>query len=153
MAKLDRPLYGEYATGTLGRALAFRHTENPPDDPGQPAVYLGTVAKIPVNSCGPSPSQIAHRSSFAAAVQAWHSLTAGARAQWRALKPPQLTGWNFFLRLFLSPDLADFGYCVFGAAWFPLGPTPYQPAAVDYDSLFPPGLDELPMLDDGAHSP
>jgi hypothetical protein len=153
MAKLDRPLFGEYATGTLGRALAYRRTANPSDEPGIPAIYWGTVAKIPIMSCGPSPGQVSHRSLFAAAVASWHALTDDERSSWRANKPADLTGWNFFLQLFLTPELAYFGYCAFGLSWFQLGTAPDQPSGADYDSLFPTSIDEFPVIEDGAHSP
>lgn len=153
MARLDRPLYGEYATGTLGRVLAYRHTYNPPDEPGDPVVTFGTVAKIPVMTCGPSSPQISHRSLFAAAGAAWLALSIPARAYYNANKPPQLSGYNLFLRLYLDPSIAYFGYCVFGHAIFQLGPTPYQPLEADYDSPFPVSVDEFPTLVDGGNSP
>ncbi|TSA45879.1 hypothetical protein D4R52_01630 [bacterium] len=153
MAKLDRPLYGDYATGTLGRALCFRRTENPPDAPGDTAVYWGTVAKIPVNSCRPSPAQVVQRENYAAAVAAWRALSDEDRATWNTSKPANLSGFNFFLRLYLLPALAYFGYIVFGEAWFQLAPGPDQPAAADYDSPFPASIDEFPAVLDGAHSP
>ena len=153
MAKLDRPLYGTEATGALARSLSFRRTLNPPDLPGAPPVSLGTVAKIPVMSCRPSLAQTMQRCRYADAVSAWLALTNEARSSWNTNKPSNLTGFNFFIRLFLSPSLAYFGYCIFGSAWFQLGPTPYQPAAVDYESLFPASIDEFPTLQDGAHSP
>ena len=153
MAKLDRPIYGEYATGTLARALAFRHTANPPDLPGEIAVSMGTIAKIPIMSCGPSPAQSVQRALYAAAVAAWNALSDDGILRYRTFKPPQLTGYNFFLRQFLDPGLFYIGYCVFGSAVFQLGPTPYQPAAADYDVLFPTSLDEFPTMVDGANSP
>lgn len=153
MAKLDRPLYGTNATGTLFRVLSFRRTENPEDLPGEIPVSMGTVAKIPVMSCRPSPAQVMQRARYAAAVAAWHALNPTERAFYSDNKPANLTGWNFFLRLYLAPALAYFGFCVFGTAWFQLAPGSSQPAAIDYDSLFPASIDEFPTIQDGAHSP
>lgn len=153
MALLDRPVFGTSATGTLARVLSFRKTVNPPDLPGETAVSLGTVAKIPFMSCPPSPAQILQRARYAAAVAAWRALSDEARAYWSLNKPAHLTGFNFFIQLHFSPNLLFFGYCVFGSAWFQLSTFPDQPAAADYDSLFPASIDEFPTVLDGAHSP
>lgn len=153
MAKLDRPLYGEYATGTLSRALAYRHTENPPDDPGDPVVTWGTVTKIPFMSCPPSAAQTLHRSRYASALTAWRALDPTGRAFYNDNKPARLTGLNYFLRLYLMPDLAYFGFCLFGSAWFQLAIDPGQPVAADYDINYPGAVDEFPTMVDGAHSP
>jgi hypothetical protein len=153
MAKLDRPLYGDEATGTLARVLSFRRTENPPDAPGDPAVYWGTVAKIPFMSCRPSSAQAMHRADYAAALAAWKALDPAGRAFYNENKPARLTGLNFFLRLWFLSDLAYFGFCVFGSAWFQVAVDPGQPAAGDYDQNFPAAVDEFPTILDGAHSP
>ena len=153
MAKLDRPLYGEYASGTLARALSYRHTFNPPDAPGDPVVTWGTVAKIPVNSCLPSSGQVGRRYLFSLAVSAWHALAEAEQSTWRTSKPGNLSGFNFFVKLFLSPGYAYFGYCVFGSAWFQFAPGPDQPAAADYDELFPDVTDKFPTVRQGADSP
>ena len=153
MALLDRPVFGTSASGTLARVLSFRKTVNPPDLPGVPAVSMGTVAKIPFNSCRPSPNQLLQRRRYSDAVAAWRALSDEARAYWSLNKPAHLTGFNFFIQLHFFPNLLFFGYCVFGSAWFQLSTFPDQPAAADYDSLFPAGLDEFPTLLDGAHSP
>ena len=142
MANLDRPLYGSEATGTLARALSFRRTLN-----------WGTVAKIPFMSCRPSPAQVVQRARYADAVAAWLALSAGERLTWNTNKPDNLTGFNFFIRLYLSPALAYFGHCIFGSAWFQLSTSPDQPAALEYDSPFPSSIDEFPTLEDGKHSP
>ena len=153
MAKLDRPLYGEYATGTLARALAFRNTFNPPDPPGQPVVTWGAVSKIPIMSCRPSLSQIAQRLLYTSAVAGWNALSDDERSYWNTTKPSNLTGFNFWIQLFLLPNLAYFGFCLFGSTWFQIAPGPDQPSALDYDQNFPTTLDEFPTLQDGAHSP
>lgn len=153
MAKLDRPLFGENATGTLARALSFRKTVNPPDEPGDPAIWWGTVAKIPFISCPPSPGQTEQRKRYAAAVAAWRALSGDARGYYNTNKPANLTGLNFFIRLWFFPTLAYFGYCIFGGTWFQLAPAPDQPEEADYEQNFPSALDELPTMQDGAHSP
>ena len=142
MAKLDRPLYGSEATGTLARVLSFRRTQN-----------WNTVAKIPYMSCRPSADQTIQRNRYSAAVSAWHALSDEDRATWNTNKPATLSGFNFFIQLYLLPSLALFGYCSFGSAWYQLSTLPDQPAAVDYESLFPASIDEFPTLEDGAHSP
>ena len=142
MAKLDYPLYGDTATGTLGRALAYRRTQT-----------FNTVAKIPIVSCPPSPEQTAHRAQYQAASIAWNGLTTEEKAQWNINKPTRLTGYNFFIKLHLSPDYAYFGYCIFGTAWFQVVPGPDQPAENDFDISFPAGLDEFVTMQDGKHNP
>lgn len=153
MAKLDRPLFGDWATGTLARVLSFRHVANPEEPPGDPVIYLGEVAALPRSHCPPAPAQIAQRLLYASAVAAWRALSDEERAAWNTAKPTNLCGFNFFIKLFLLPLLAYFGYCVFGIAWFQVSSSPNQPAAVDYDALFPASIDEFPTMVDGAHSP
>jgi hypothetical protein len=152
MAKLDRPLYGDEATGTLARALAFRQISNPPDEPGATPIYFGSVAKIPTLSSPPSVGQYAQRLLFASAIAAWHALTYEAKAYYKSLAPNCLSGFNFFLRLFLLPYSAYLGFCIFGTPLFQLAPGQGQPLAIDYDVNFPPFLDEFPVMVDGAHS-
>ena len=137
MAKLDRPLYGTNATGTLFRVLSFRRTANPEDLPGETAVSLGTVAKIPFMSCGPSLNQSAQRERYTAAVAAWNALSDDEKLYRSIYKPSNLTGFNFFIRMHFFPDLIFLNYCVFGLAWFTLETAPGQPAAIDYYELFP----------------
>jgi hypothetical protein len=142
MALLDRPLYGSEATGTLARVLAFRRTVNWP-----------TVAKLPGSSCAASPAQAVQLGLYADAVAAWRALSDAARYYYNANKPDNLTGFNFFLKLRLLPELMYFGYCSYGTAWYELSSSPDQPDALDYDINFPWALDEFPILLDGAHSP
>ena len=153
MAKLDRPLYGENATGTLFRVLSYRRTENPEDLPGEIPVSLGTVVKIPFMSCRPSPDQVIQRNRYAAAVAAWNALSDVVKLSWAFYKPTNLTGFNFFIRLYFLPNIAFLNYCVFGLAWFQLATAPGQPAAIDYYELFPEALDEFPIMRAGADSP
>lgn len=153
MAKLDRPLLGTQATGILARSLAFRMTLNPPDEPGETAISMGTVAGLPRSACPPSSAQALQRARYVAAVAAWNALSDGVRGTYSANKPVGLSGFNFFVRSFLSPSLTYLGYCVFGAAWFQLSTSPDQPVKTEYDKYFPAGADEFPVLVDGAHSP
>jgi len=153
MAKLDRPLFGEWATGTFNRTLAFRQTINPPDAPGDTAVYWGTVAKLPGSACKPSAGQTTVRANYSAAVAAWNALSASEKELWRISKPSNLTGFNFFIRLFLSPSLAYFYLCVFGLAVFQLAPSPGQPAPAEYEKYFPAAADEFPEVRDNVDSP
>jgi len=153
MALLDRPLFGENATGTLARALAFRRTINPEDLPGETVISWGTVTKIPVMSCRPSSNQTLQHSRYAAAVSSWLSLSQGERDFYIDNKPANLSGFNLFVRLYLSPTWYYFGYCIFGSAIFQLTTSPDQPAPADYDINFPGALDELPVVHDGSHSP
>lgn len=153
MARLDRPLYGDFATGTFARVLAFRHTANPPDAPGDPAIYRGTVAKRPASSCPASVGQAAQRSAYAAAVAAWRALSDDTQAQWLANHPTNLNGYNFFLRMTLLPNLVFFGFCIFGSSIFTLVDAPDQPAAAAYAAPFPADVDEFPALLNWQHSP
>ncbi len=150
--KLDRPLYGEYATGPLAGVLCFRHTVNPPDLPGEPVVYCGTVAQLPASRTQPSAAQAAQRSIYAVAVAGWRALDDADKAFYVANRPSNLSAFNFYLRLHLVSGLAYFGYCVFGDVWFQYAAGPDQPAAVDYSSLFPASGDEFPIIREGADS-
>lgn len=140
--KLDRPLFGEEATGTLARVLAFRRTAN-----------WGQAARLPGSKCPPSPGQAFQRRRYAAAIAAWHALSDSLREFYMLYKPANLSGFNFFIRLYLLPTLAYFGYCIFGTTWFQLAPGPDQPAATDFDRYFPTAPDDFPTMQNGAHSP
>lgn len=142
MAKLDRPLYGESATGTFARVLAYRKT-----------TFYPSVAKRPSRKSPPSGGQSNQRSLYSAACQAWHALTAAEKAQYVANRPANLSGFNFFIKLFLRGDFVYLYYCIFGQAIFQLSTSPDQPAAADFSSLFPAAADEFPIMLDGAHSP
>jgi len=141
MAKLDRPLYGVEATGTFARALAFRKT----------TVYP-TVARLPLSKTSPSPGQSAQRTLYRAACSAWTALTPAQQQVYINTRPLNLSGFNLFVRLYLSDTFAYFYYCVFGQAVFMLVKAPDQPAQVDYDLLFPASVDEFPVLREGADS-
>jgi len=142
MARLDRPLFSEEATGTLARVLAFRRTAN-----------WGQAAQLPGSSCPPSASQVKQRTLYAAAIAAWHALPGDTRGYYNTNKPANLSGYNFFIRLHLFPSLSYLGYCIFGTSWFQLTPDPDQPTEVDFDKYFPEGTDEVPTMRDGADSP
>ena len=142
MALVDRPFYGDEGCGTFGRALAYRRTS-----------IFGTVAKIPVVSVGPSAGQTEQRNLYKAALAAWRSLDDDARAWWQNNHPANLSAINFFIRLYLLPDLVYFGLCVFGVTAFPLCEAYHQPEAGDYDMLFPENEDEFPVLLDGVYCP
>jgi hypothetical protein len=142
MARLESPLYGDEATGTLSRVLAFRRTVNHP-----------SVARLPFITCPPTAAQIAHRQKYRDAVGAWHALTPAEQTAYQSNRPSNLSGLNFFLRCFLSPELAYLGYCIYGEAYYQLAPGPDQPEEGDYDILFPPAVDEFPVLANGQDSP
>lgn len=163
MAKLDRPLYGVEATGTFARALAFRKT-----------TFYPTVARLPLSKTSPSPGQSAQRILYRAACSAWSALTPAEQQVYIDTRPLNLSGFNLFIRLYLSDTFAYFYYCVFGQAVFMLVKAPDQPAQVDYETdpiyadgtsfangttyangyspSFPYLLDEFPVLREGADS-
>jgi hypothetical protein len=68
-------------------------------------------------------------------------------------KPANLSGFNLFVKLFLAPALAYFGYCTFGLSWFQRSTTSEQPTATEYEKNFPEALDEFPLILDGFNSP
>jgi len=139
---LDRPLFGEEATGTLARVLAYRRTKN-----------WGQAARLPGSSCPPSPNQSLQRKRYATAVSAWHALSDTLREFYTLHKPLNLSGYNLFLRLYLTPTIAYLGYCIFGVHWFQLAPGPDQPVETDYELFFPTAPDEFPVMRQGADSP
>ena len=142
MAKLESPLYGTEATGTLARALAYRTTTD-----------WNIVAKIPAPGAPPSTAQTARRQLFLDAVAAWHALTPEQHNFYQNNHPGNLTGYLFFIKLWLKEDLAYFGYCIFYRVVFQLAPSPDQPIETEYDKLFPTSPDEFPTIANGAHSP
>lgn len=141
MAKLDRPLFGVSATGTFARALAFRKTP-----------FYPSVAQLPLSKTSPSPAQSAQRLRYRDACSAWDDLSPEQKQVYVDTRPLNLSGFNLFIRLFLSDSFAYFYYSTFGTSFFMLVHAPDQPAIVDYDLLFPLAPDEFPVLRDGADS-
>lgn len=142
MAKLDSPLYGDTATGTLARVLAYRRR-----------LPIPSVAQLPNRKSPPSSTQAAWRANYRNAVHAWNNLTAVEKDVYTSSKPANLTAFNFFMRLNIFPGITYFGFAIFGSNYFQLAPGPGQPAVDDYTLLFPSGLDEFPSLHDGSDSP
>ena len=142
MAKLVRPLYGDSATGVFARVLTFRET-----------AFYPSVAKRPSRKCEPSAAQSNQRALYLSACQAWNALTLGQQTQYNTIKPANLSGFNFFVKLYLNGDNAFLYYCIFGQPVFQLSSSPDHPAAADYDSFFPGAVDEFPTMLEGAHSP
>lgn len=91
MARLDRPLYGDSATGTFARVLAFRETTSYP-----------SVAKRPGRKYPASPAQAAQRQAYAAACLAWDALTAAEKSQYKTDAPEGLSGFNYFMSISLG---------------------------------------------------
>jgi hypothetical protein len=142
MAKLDYPLYGDEATGTLARAIAYRRTLNYP-----------TCAQLPLSKTPANKAQRAQRQKYRAGADAWNALTDAQKDAYKTNKPANLNGYAFFLKLFLSVDLFYLGYCVFYDAVYNVADSPDQPAAADYDLLFPDKIDDYPLMLNGAQSP
>ncbi len=142
MAKLEGPLLGDEATGVFNSVLSYRRTLNFP-----------TVAKPTRVSTSPSPGQLIQRAAYGAAVSAWNNLTPAVKAFYTAYHPENLSGYNFFIRMFLVPDLFYFFYIIFEIAWFQDAGSPGQPALDDAAINFPSAVDVYPSLQEGAHSP
>jgi hypothetical protein len=142
MAKLDRPLYGESATGTFARVLAYRKT-----------TFYPSVARLPARKPIPSIKQKTQRSLYGAACDSWSAISTAERAQYNTCRPQNLSGFNFYVKLLLRPDYMYLYYCIFGISPFQISASPNQPAEADFDKLFPNAPDEFPTMLDGAHSP
>lgn len=142
MAKLDSPLYGDTATGTLANVLAYRRRQPIP-----------CVARLPGRKSPPSGAQSEWRTRYRNAIFAWNNLTPAERLPYTTTKPGNLTGFNFFLRMTLHPELSYFGYAIYGIDLFQLAPGPGQPTEGDYAILFPGELDHVPTVADGTDSP
>lgn len=85
MSKVKNPLFSESAQGDLG-GLLFRA-----------GTYGPIVSRRSITPSLRTPAQTIQRARFAAAQQAWTSLTASAQLAWTAMAPPPITGRNLFV--------------------------------------------------------
>jgi len=141
MAKLERPLYSDEATGVYNRLLAYRRSSGNP-----------SVARLPSSHTPPSSLQQAVRLRYKSAVAAWNAMTPAEKQPYFLNRPSWLSGFNFFLRLYFSSSFFYFFYSTFGTAFFMLSPDPDQPSQSCFSLRFPNALDQFPILQDGAHS-
>lgn len=118
MSKVDSPLYGTEATGSIASLITFSNQWGWPIARG----YL-TPHDIP------TPLRIYQRGRFYDAVSAWNALDAAQKALWNARKYGTLTAYNLFIAAWLTGlTLADFplqdlryGSFKFGEGFYALG--------------------------------
>lgn len=88
MPRVDRPLFGDSASGPIADTLFF---------------YSGSVWPCVRGkfSRGPSPSlaQLAAQSRFASLAQTWHTLDSYTVAQYNAAASGWMSGYSLFLSL------------------------------------------------------
>ncbi|MBA7472755.1 hypothetical protein ES707_08087 [subsurface metagenome] len=91
MARLKRPLFGDSATGSIGRSISYVRS------PGFPSCrhkyYHKTTRTEP---------QDIRRMLFSRGKEAWKSLSQKDKYDWNAYATPPLNGYNAFLHYYLS---------------------------------------------------
>jgi hypothetical protein len=96
MSKVESPLYGTEATGPLFGLIGFSN-------------QWGTaiVRSLPPPGAPPSAIQAYRRSQFKEAVSVWRTLPTSEKISWSARKTDTLTGYNVFIKAYLSALTQD----------------------------------------------
>jgi hypothetical protein len=113
MPKVDNPLFGEDATGSVAKMINFTN---------QWGWAIVRGHRRPGDR--ETPARLDQRAAFRAHLDEWRSLSDQDKTQWRSLTPEGLTVINFYLKsVFDGLTLADF-------------PAPYSGATTDLESLW-----------------
>lgn len=87
MAKVERPLFSDEATGRVGQAISFRNEETWPKAVGQHHRSPSTSAAL-----------LANRAAFKSACASWRLLSQGEKDAYTAAAPGTMTGFQYFLQ-------------------------------------------------------
>lgn len=92
MAKVTAPLMSMEASGAFGNAIVFARWKG---------ISYARQYVVPANPR--TQAQLAVRSYFTRAVEAWHGEDAATKAQWAAAASGQpLTGFNLYVRRYVT---------------------------------------------------
>lgn len=139
MAKVDRPLFSDEATGELAKTLAFKLGGE----------YCRLEKKrLPAKSR--TSGQAFQRDFFLATRSAWRSLTEEQRSTWNAGAPSGWTGFNYYLFVNLRSSGTTLGALVFGKDLVNQGNLSGRYTSANYENNFPGSSDTIPTFADGA---
>ncbi len=118
MSKVDGPLYGTEATGSIARQITFSNQWGWAITRGYSAPHDR-----------PTPLRTYQRGRFWNAVSAWNALDTDQKALWTARKYGTLTGYNLFIHAWLTGWTAEdfplqelfYGTFKFGEGYYGLG--------------------------------
>jgi len=86
MAKVERPLFSDEATGRLGLSVSFRRADVWPQ-------VTGHFNRSPTRRAG----ALAQRGKFKAACIAWNGLSVEQKQTYKEAAPDGWTGFNYYL--------------------------------------------------------
>jgi len=141
MAKVTGPLFSTEATGSVGMTVTFR--KGKVWNQVTPQFHRGPAR---------SASLTAHRAFYAAGCVAWGNLTPVEKEAYADPPRPELSAFNYFMSLYLAPNVALLGAGVFGSALFEEEPTGAELPPGDYSATFPAALDQFPPMLDDVHT-
>lgn len=99
MARLEKPLFSDQATGNIANTLSYINPSknNQYNEFRRYPHVRHSFHRTPKRT----PPQDAQRQLFYQAKQAWNSLSPDQKKSWNLSAPPPLNGYNFFLQCYL----------------------------------------------------
>jgi hypothetical protein len=138
MAKVERPLYGDTATGEIAGTLAFKKGDRFP---------RLEIKRVPSKSR--TLAQQSQRQRFYDGRSAWLSLSEAEQGEWNGDAPAGMTGYQFYLQAFLAPLPWALGALIIGQDIINQGNPPITVTESQYVLGFPGTADSFPGLTDG----
>jgi hypothetical protein len=149
MPKLDKPLYGDSATGEIASVIAFKKGI-PFTSPGdEEEIPYGRLEKKRVAAVSRSTGQAAVRDAFLVAKAQWLALSDSERLAWQGCAPDPWTGFNYFMNIALRGGPLWFGEIVFYEDVLKQGNQEGLVSPEDYENNFPTSADACPPFLDG----
>lgn len=150
MAKLEGPLYGDWATGNLGDGLAFKKgiPFTSPGDEGE--IPYSRIEKRRAPSRSRSPGQAGQRDLFQTARTAWLALEDSDKLRYKLGAPAGWSGFNYFLFIALKEAGETLGALVLGRDILNQGNLQTGIPFTEYVFSFSSALDEIPTYEDGT---
>ena len=153
MPKLDRPLYGDSATGEIASVIAFKKGI-PPTSPGdEEEIPYGRIEKKRKAAVSRSDLQAAVRDAYLTAKNQWLALTDAERLVYQEGAPDPWTGFNYFMHLALTGSGFWFGDMVFYLDLLNQGNQSGLVGTEDFINFFPVAPDVIPTWTDGQDNP
>ena len=91
MAKVDYPLFGTEASGSIHHLVNFSNQ-------WEWAIVRGHISK----KDSPSPAQLAHRALYRTALSTWVALSSYEKNEHTSQAPEGWSGLNYFIHLFIN---------------------------------------------------
>lgn len=138
MPKLDKPLYGDSATGEITGTLAFKKDRT-----------WNRLEKKRVAAASRSSGQAAVRDLYKTSKNQWLALSDAEKLVYSNGAPQGWTGFNYFLFIALRAADLWLGGLVFYQDLINQGNVSGVIQSADYQNNFPGSADVLPTLTDG----